>query len=374
MRNVIRGRAFIGGRFHDACVVHVAGGKITRVDIEVPEAGDPEELIVPGFVDMHVHGGAGADFMDGSAASAIAVAEFHARHGTTALAATTISAPRGEVTRAIVSIDEARRRDVGGCAEIVAIHLEGPYLAPSRRGAHAIGQLRPPDEAELEEWLSSGAVPSWLMTIAPEIDGARGLIGRFAGRVAFSAGHTGATFAEMLEAAGAGVRHATHLLNAMTQFQQREPGPFGALAVSEGLTAEVVADGIHLHPVTLQICARLFGERLALVTDANRAAGAPDGRYELGGRTIAVEGGVARTEEGALAGSTLTMDRAVRNMVELAGVRLERVVPMATELPARLLGAGDRKGKVEEGYEADLVVLSPRLEVKKVIARGHEVE
>jgi N-acetylglucosamine-6-phosphate deacetylase len=374
MRNVLRGRAFVGGRFHDACVVHVAGGRITRVDIEVPEAGNPEELIVPGFVDMHVHGGAGADFMDGSAAAAIAVAEFHARHGTTALAGTTISAPRSEITQAIVSIDEARRRDVGGCAEIVAIHLEGPYLAPSRCGAHAKGELRAPDESEVEQWLSSGAVPAWLMTIAPEIDGARALIERFAGRIAFSAGHTDASFSEILDAAGHGVRHATHLLNAMTPFQQREPGVLGALAVTETLTAEVVADGVHLHPVTLQICAKLLCERLVLVTDANRAAGAPDGRYQLGGQPIVVEGGVARTEEGALAGSTLTMDRAVRNMVELAGVHLERVVPMATELPARLLGVGDRKGRIEEGYEADLVVLSPKLEVVRVLARGHEVE
>jgi N-acetylglucosamine-6-phosphate deacetylase len=178
----------------------------------------------------------------------------------------------------------------------------------------------------------------------------------------------------MLDAAGAGVRHATHLLNAMTPFQQREPGVLGALAVTEALTAEVVADGVHLHPVTLQICARLLGERLVLVTDVNRAAGAPDGRYELGGLPIVVEEGVARTDNGALAGSTLTMDRAVRNMVELAGVHLERVVPMATELPARLLGVADRKGRIEEGYEADLVVLSPKLEVMRVLARGHEVE
>lgn len=374
MRNLIRGRAFIGGRFHDACVVHVAGGRITRVDIDVPEAGDPEELIVPGFVDMHVHGGAGADFMDGSATAAIAVAEFHARHGTTALAATTISAPRSAITRAILSIDEARRHDVGGCAEIVAIHLEGPYLAPSRCGAHAIEELRFPDASEVEEWLSNGAVPTWLMTIAPEIDGARALIARFAGRIAFSAGHTDASYVEMLEAADEGVRHATHLLNATAPFQQREPGVLGALAVMDGMTAEVIADGIHLHPVTLQICARLAGERLVLVTDANRAAGASDGSYELGARRFSVSAGVARTEDGALAGSTLTMDRALRNMVELAGVHLERAVPMATELPARLLGIGDRKGRIEEGYEADLVVLSPRLEVRRVIARGHEVE
>ncbi|MBI2212453.1 MAG: N-acetylglucosamine-6-phosphate deacetylase [Acidobacteria bacterium] len=374
MRHLLRGRAFIGGRFHDACVVHVAEGKVTRVDIDVPEAGDPEELIVPGFVDMHVHGGAGADFMDGTPEAAIAVAELHARHGTTALAATTISASREAITRSVVAVDEARRRDVGGCAEIVAIHLEGPYLSPSRSGAHPIEELRLPDEGELGEWLASGAPPLWLMTIAPEVAGAHSLVESFRGRVSFSAGHTEAKFTEMLEAIEAGVRHATHLMNAMTPFGQREPGVLGVLAVSEGTTAEVVADGVHLHPVTLQICARLLGDRLALVTDANRAAGAHDGCYELGGQTIVVESGVARTADGALAGSTLTMDRAVRNMVELAGVHLERVVPMATELPARLLGVADRKGRIEEGFDADIVVMSPRLEVVRVLARGHEVE
>ena len=373
MRQLIRGRAFVGGRFHEACVVHVDEGMITRVDIDVAEAGNPEDLILPGFVDMHVHGGAGADFMDGDPDAAIAVAEFHARHGTTALAATTVSGTRDAISRAIGAIDEARRRDVGECAEIVAIHLEGPYLSPSRCGAHASEALRPPDAGELDEWLASGAPPRWLMTIAPEIEGARALIERFRGSVAFAAGHTEVRFAGMLDAVELGVGHATHLLNAMTPFQQREPGVFGALAVTESMTAEVIADGIHLHPVTLQVCAKLFGDRLALGTDANRAAGAPDGRYELGGRPITVEAGVARTEEGALAGSTLTMDRALRNMVELAGVHIERVVPMATEIPARILGVADRKGRIEEGFEADLVVMSPRLEVKTVLVRGREV-
>jgi N-acetylglucosamine-6-phosphate deacetylase len=210
------------------------------------------------------------------------------------------------------------------------------------------------------------------MTIAPELEGALSLVERFRGEVAFCAGHTSAGFAEMLEACERGVAHATHLLNAMTPFQQREPGVLGALAVTEGLTAEIIADGIHLHPVVLQICVRLLGERLALVTDANRAAGAPDGSYALGGRAIVVEAGIARTD-GALAGSTLTMDRAVRNMVELAGIHLEQVVPMATAIPAGILGVADRKGKIEEGHDADLVVMSPRLEVRRVLARGVEV-
>ena len=262
---------------------------------------------------------------------------------------------------------------MAGCAELAGIHLEGPYLAPSRCGAHASEQIRPPDAGELDEWLASAAPARWLMTIAPEIAGALALIELFHGRVAFAAGHTNATFAEMLEAHGRGVVHATHLLNAMTPFQQREPGILGALAMTEGMSAEVIADGVHLHPVALQICSRLFGERLALVTDANRAAGAPDGRYELGDRAITVECGVARTEDGSLAGSTLTMDRAVRNMVELAGVHIDRVVPMATEIPARILGVADRKGRIEEGHDADLVVMSSRLEVRRVIARGREV-
>lgn len=373
MRHVLRGRAFIGGRIREACVIHVDDGRITRVDIDVAEAGSPEDLILPGFVDLHVHGGAGADFMDGDPDAAIAIAEFHARHGTTALVATTVSASRESTSRALEAIDAARRRDVAGCAEIAGIHLEGPYLAASRCGAHAPGQLRAPDAGELDEWLARAAPPAWRMTIAPEIDGALALIERFRGRVAFSAGHTAASFVETLEAHERGVMHATHLLNAMAQFQQREPGVLGALAMTDGMTAEVIADGVHLHPVVLQICSRLFGERLALVTDANRAAGAPDGEYELGGGMISVEAGIARTGSGALAGSTLTMDRALRNMVELAGVHVDRVIPMATEIPARILGVADRKGRIEEGHDADLVVMSPRLEVRRVIARGREV-
>jgi N-acetylglucosamine-6-phosphate deacetylase len=212
-----------------------------------------------------------------------------------------------------------------------------------------------------------------MMTIAPEIDGARGLIEHFRDLVYFSIGHTAADYGEAVNAIEWGARHFTHLFNAMTGLNHREPGVVGAALVSTKATAELIADGIHVHPAVLRIAALMMPRRIALVTDAVRACGMPEGSYKLYGHDISVAQGAARLADGTLAGSTLTMQRAVQNMVELAGLPMEMVVPLATEVPARIVGARERKGKLSPGFDADVVVLTEKFEIERVIVRGERV-
>lgn len=372
---VVRGRAFVDGRVREGCRIRYEDGVVIEVSYEPGaenEAGR-DTLIVPGFVDLHVHGGDGADFLDESADAVTRVATFHARHGTTSLVATTISAEPGLVSHAIRAIERERLTATPGCAEILGIHLEGPFLNPERCGAHATDDLRLPSVALVASWLQLAKPRTWIMTIAPELEGATTLLGRYRDEILFSVGHSDATYTQVLDAFDKGARHVTHLYNAVKPFHHREPGVLGALAVSRDATAELVADGVHVHPVALEIATKLLPGRVALVTDAIRATGLPDGPSRLGSRPIVVRDGIARTEDGALAGSTLTMARAVQNMVELAGVPIEQVIPMATSVPAAIVGAAS-KGRISEGYDADLVVLSAGFEVLKVIARGHEIE
>ena len=330
-------------------------------------------VIVPGFVDIHVHGGNGADFMDATDEAVARVASFHALHGTTALAATTLSGSREAIRDAVAAIARVAHVRPNSAAEICGIHLEGPYINVHRAGAQSVASIRPADIHEVDALLAQAPDLRWIMTLAPELDGARGLIEHFRDRVLFSIGHTAADYAEASVALEWGASHFTHLFNAMTGVHHREPGTAGAALVSADATAELIADGIHVHPAVLRMAATAMPRRIALVTDAVRAAGMPEGRYKLYEHEFSVTAGAARLVDGTLAGSVLTMQRAVQNMVELAGLPFEMVIPLATEVPARLLGVSDRKGKIAAGYDADLVVLSPKFDVERVFVRGHEL-
>lgn len=370
----ISGRAFVNGKFHDDCLISFERDVISDVKIgSATEGPGTSGLILPGMIDVHVHGGGGADFMDGTTEAVDTVTRFHARHGTAAMAATTLSASHEEIARALRVIQKGYERPSSDGAEIEGVHLEGPYLNPKKSGAQDRVSVRPPDLRELEEWIALAPEPRWIVTFAPEVEGGWSLQEKFRHEVLFSIGHTEATYAQSLEAVQRGARHFTHLFNAMPPFHHRDPGVVGAALVSLDSTVELIADGVHLHPVILQTMARLMPERLVLVTDAMRAAGMPDGRYRLHGYEVTVSEGAARLENGALAGSTLTMIRAVQNMVELAGLKLEQVIPLATEIPARLLRLEKRKGRIEIGYDADLVVITPRFEIQRVFLRGQEL-
>ena len=369
------GRAFVDGAVRDDILIHMAGPAI--VDVEqtgrVPAGADRVQgILVPGFIDVHVHGGDGADFMDAHDDATSRILAFHARHGTTALAATTLSASRGDLQNAVETIRRISAAPVRG-AEIVAIHLEGPYISAERAGAQDRASIRPADIHELAALLAEAPRLRWIVTVAPEVEGVQALIEHFRDRVLFSIGHSSANHAQAVAALAWGATHFTHLYNAMTPLHHRDPGVVGAALTSVDATAELIADGVHVHPAALRVAVTAMPHRITLVTDAMRACGLADGPYKLYEHEVTVANGAARLANGALAGSVLTTADAVKNMVELVGLPIDTVIPLATEVPARIAGVATRKGKLEGRYDADIVELTEKLEVARVWARGEDV-
>ena len=361
----------IGGRLVRAGTV--APGEI-EVDGDlirsVTPAGDGgDDLVLPGFVDMHCHGGGGYTFTTGDPAAAGRAAAFHRRYGTTTLLASLVSSPYGLMRDATAAFAPLVADDV-----IAGIHFEGPYLSAARCGAQNPAYLRDPAPDELRELIAVGAGAVRMVTLAPELPRALEAIALLVEHgVVAAVGHTGATYETTMTAIAAGATVGTHLFNGMPPAHHREPGPVTALLDSPSATCELIADGIHLHPAMLAFAARAAGpDRSALVTDAVDAAGRPDGRYRLGGQDVTVADRVARLDrDGSIAGSTLTMDEALRRAVA-AGIPLAAASMMASATPARTLGLSDR-GALEPGLRADLVVLTPDLHVKRVMRGGRWV-
>jgi N-acetylglucosamine-6-phosphate deacetylase len=333
-----------------------------------PDLDLGEAVVVPGFVDLHVHGGGGASFDAGTADAAAVVADAHLAHGTTSMAASLVTDTPDRMTAAV--------RELGLLVQdgrLAGIHLEGPWLSPRRSGAHQPGSLAHPDPAAVDGLLAAGDGAVRMVTLAPELPGGVDAVRRLddAGVLA-AVGHTDATYDETREALDAGARLGTHLFNAMRPLHHRDPGPVGALLDSP-VDVELIADGVHLHPAVLRTVFAAKPRRCILVTDAMAAAGAPDGDYRLGPMAIEVRDGVARLAspggDGAIAGSTLTMDAAVRFCVRTAGLPLLDVVHAASTAPARAWGLAD-VGAIEPGRRADLVVLDEELHLVRVMRAG----
>ena len=329
---------------------------------------------VPGFVDVHIHGAAGRDAMEGTPQALAALAAHIARHGTTSFVATTVSAGEQQTLDSLAGLARAIRAQPGipapPAAECLGIHLEGPFLSPARRGVHPREQLLAPSPALLARFLAAADGCARILTLAPELPGAGETIDAAcrAGLVV-AVGHTDATFEDTCRAIERGARHAVHVYNAMRPFSHRDTGVIGAVLTDARVTAEVIADGIHVDDPALRILLAAKGpENVILVTDATAATGMPDGNYRLGGIEVTVHGGVCRNQEGKLAGSTLTLDRAVRKIVAL-GVPLATAVRMATANPAQRVGA-ERKGRLAPGADADIVLLDAALQVAAVFPRG----
>ncbi|MEU4691674.1 N-acetylglucosamine-6-phosphate deacetylase [Actinoplanes sp. NPDC023714] len=334
--------------------------------VEAGGAGD--DIIVPGFVDLHCHGGGGHTFTTGDAGAARAAAAFHLRHGTTTMLASLVSSPF-ELMR---DATEAYRPLVDE-GVIAGIHFEGPYLSHARCGAQNPAYLRDPVPAELTELVKAGEGAIRMMTIAPELPGALEAIAFLREHDVLAAiGHTDSTYDQTHAGVAAGATLGTHLFNGMRPPHHREPGPVVGL-LSSTAAVELIADNIHLHPGMLAFAAASAGpDRSILITDAMDATGMPDGQYELGGQEVVVADRVARlVRDGSIAGSTLTMDVALRNAVA-AGLPLVDAVKMASTTPARLLGLTDR-GAIAPGLRADLVILDGELNLKRVIRGGVEV-
>jgi N-acetylglucosamine-6-phosphate deacetylase len=356
--------------------LRVEGDRILALGSGVVAADAHFPVLVPGFVDVHVHGGAGAAFPGGDAEGALRAVAFHRAHGTTTTLASLVTAAPEELRRSVHVLAE-----LVADGEIAGVHLEGPWLAASRCGAHDPAQLRDPDPGELDELLATGVVA--IVTLAPERGGALDAVRRVAGAGAVAAvGHTDADFALTRAAIEAGARHATHLFNAMGPLHHREPGPVVALLDDDRVTVELVTDGLHVHPALWEHVVRAAGaRRVAAVTDAMAAAGMPDGAYRLGRLDVEVVDRVARLAGGAaglgaIAGSTATADALFRNIVaRAAGPRaaaLRRAVTMTAATPARVLGLPD-VGELAVGRRADLVGLSADLAVEAIYRSGERV-
>jgi N-acetylglucosamine-6-phosphate deacetylase len=345
--------------------VEIDGPTILAVTEDARHAGD--DVIVPGFVDLHCHGGGGHSFTVGDAEAARGAAAFHLGHGTTTMLAGLVSSPFELMRDAVTAF-----RPLVEAGTLAGVHFEGPYLSGARCGAQNPEFLRDPSVDELTALIKLGEGAVRLVTIAPELPGALEAISFLRDHGVLAAvGHTDASFEQARAGVEAGATVATHLFNGMRPIHHREPGPVVALLDTPPVVCELIADNIHLHPGTLAFAARAAGpDRTMLVTDAMDAAGMPDGEYELGGQDVVVAGRVARlARNGSIAGSTLTMDLALRNTVA-AGIGLPEAVAMASTTPARLLGRSDEIGAIEAGLRADLVVLSKDLEVKRVLRAG----
>ena len=360
-------------------IVAFEDGKITAVGqknrVKVPKSAKAIDasgkIVAPGFVDIHIHGGKGRDIMDASYEAVKEIAKFLVSHGTTSFVPTTISAPRPDLLRAVKAVKTAMEKGTDG-AEVLGAHLEGPYINLEKHGAHNTNYVRFPSIDEFEEiWESSNRAVK-IVTLAPELEGSEMLIQKLRelGIVA-SIGHSNATYIQAVDAIKHGVRHATHMFNRMSGFDPREPGVVGAALVHDELTAELICDGIHVHPAAMNLLTRVKGpERVVLVTDAIRAAGMPDGEYALGKQRIVVKDGVSRLESGDFAGSTLTMDRAVRNIMKLVGTPLQTAVKMATINPAAVVNVDENKGSLELNKDADIVIIDDEVNVYLTIVKG----
>lgn len=355
--------------------LETSGGRILACGPGTPpreaDTDFPEAVVVPGFVDMHSHGGGGASYSDAISADIARAAAFHLRHGTTTTLASLVAASPDELLNAVRVLAE-----MTSLREVAGIHLEGPWLAPARCGAHDRTRLRDPDPSEIGALLTAGGGAVRMVTLAPELSGSGDAIKRFVDAgVVVAVGHTDATYEQTRRAIRVGATVATHLFNAMRPLHHREPGPALALFEDPRVTLELITDGVHIHPALARQVIQAAGPtRVALVSDAMAAAGLGDGPFRLGTIDVDVIAGVARVRgTSTLAGSTATMDKLFRTVLEQLGPScdeaLATAVQMSSTTPARALGF-DQVGSLRAGLNADLVVLDNQLRVAGVMVNG----
>lgn len=331
---------------------------------------DGEGLIaIPGFIDGHIHGAAGADTMDASEEALDTIATCLPKEGTTSFLATTMTQSNENIEKALGNI--ACYENKAGNSEVIGIHLEGPFINEEKKGAQPAEFIKTPNVELFKRWQEVAGGKIKTITVAPECD-----TGNFISYLAenghnVSAGHSSATFEEIKKGVAQGVHQLTHLCNAMTGVHHRDIGAVGAAFLLEGVKAEIIADEIHISKEMLQIIYNNIGsERLLMITDAMRAKSLPDGAYELGGQPVTVLNGQATLEDGTLAGSILKMDEAAKNMLKLNGVTIRDIIKMSAENPAKQINIFDQKGSITVGKDADILLVDKNLAIKYTICRG----
>lgn len=357
------------------------GGKIQVIgemahyqeDVDQTISLEGKGLLLPGMIDVHIHGTDGADTMDATPEALTTMAKALAQEGTTSFLATTITQEKEEISRALANAaDFIETQPATGQAECLGIHLEGPFINPKMAGAQPVEYIIPPDVSQMKEWQEIAKNHIRLITMAPEEENGLELI-RYLSEtgVIASIGHTSATYQQVHEAIKAGATHVTHLYNQMRGLHHREPGVVGAAMLSDELMVEMIVDGVHIDPKMVKLAYhQISADRTVLVTDSMRAKCLRSGKYDLGGQEVTVENGEARLSNGSLAGSILKMKDAIRHMREFAGASLEELVQISSTNAAKELGVWDRKGSIAVGKDADFLWLTEELELEMTVSRG----
>ena len=322
---------------------------------------------------MHIHGAGGSDAMDGTVEAVAHMAAFLPKEGTTSFLPTTMTQSPESIEQALEALHQYSQSDnVPGTADVIGVHLEGPFVNPSKAGAQPVQYIINPDAELFKKWYELSGQTIKQVTLAPEEPGGKELVELLNKEgIISSIGHTGATYQEAMEAISLGVSQATHLFNQMTGLHHRDIGAAGASLMNENIYAELIVDGIHVSPEMVELSLKLKGiDRTILITDAMRAKGLSDGKYDLGGQDVFVKGKEARLEDGALAGSILKMNDAVKNIITYTGCSLRDAVQMAAVNPAKQLNIYDKKGSIAAGKDADIVILDDDFQVRTTICRG----
>ena len=326
--------------------------------------------VSPGFVDVHIHGAGGHDTMDGTFEAINEISKTICKYGTTSFTPTTMTMSANDILKSMTSIKKAKLEGTDG-AIVLGAHLEGPFISPSEIGAQNPNFLIAPSFENFKS-MTGDAIDSVVsITMAPEVSGAKELASQLTDMgIRCSIGHTKATYEEAIEGIKCGFCHSTHLFNAMTGFTHREPGVVGATFESD-ITTETISDGIHISYPSLRIAYKQKGiDKTLLVTDAMCACGMPDGTYALGGQPVTVKNGAARLENGALAGSVLTLNKAVKNILDNSEYKLYEIIKMASYNGAKFCKVDDKKGQIKENFDADLVIFDENIDVKMTIVGG----
>lgn len=374
--NIIKSNGIIKGS------VIIEDGKIKDFIIGNSEEKEFENVIdgngkylSPGFIDIHNHGNFGRDAMEGTYEALDTMASFHIRNGVTGFLATTMTDTKEATIKAIKNTVSYINQDsdkIENKSKVLGIHMEGPYFSVEKKGAQPGECIKEPELQEIEEYMEASDGKLKLLALAPEIKGAIDAVKYLKDKgITVSIGHSNGTYMDAIRAIEAGASEATHLYNGMRCFNQREPGIIGAVLTDPRVRCELICDGIHVHPAAMRMAYMLKGEDgIILISDAMMATGLKDGWYTLGIQNVLVENGVARLKDGTLAGSTLTLNKAVYNMVNKVGVPLYQAVKMASLNPAKAIKEDQRKGSIERGKDADLIIFDDNINIEKAFISG----
>lgn len=368
------GWIFADGRFARGGF-SVENGRFAHVLEDVPGPAEDLDgaLVIPGLVDIHVHGCAGADFSDGDYAGLVRMARYLARRGVTSFAPASMTLPYDALDKAFHAAARLRREGLADGARLMGIQMEGPFLSREKRGSQNPAYLRLPDWDRFLRLYDAAEGLLRIVDVAPELPGAVEFTRRASEKCRVSVAHTAAGYDQATAVFDAGATHLTHLFNAMSGIHHRHPGPIGAASERENVTAELICDGIHVHPSAVRMAFRLFPGRICLISDALRCCGMADGSYSLGGQEILLSGGVARLTGGAIAGSAAALYQCMRRAVSF-GIPREQAVWAATALPARVIGRESETGAIADGRAADFVICGGELEPEAVYLGGKRLE